>query len=78
MKGVAAVVAAACLFGVVGLTGCAPPGDAGPTSSAPSTVPRPLPPAAEGLAFIRDGRSFVIRAGAAQEVAANGAEKLCS
>ncbi len=76
MRGFSAVVAAVCLLGVFGLTGCAPPEDAGPTSNAPSAEPRPLPPAADGIAFIRDGRAFVIRAGAAREVAANGAEKL--
>jgi WD40-like Beta Propeller Repeat len=76
MRGATAVVVAVCLFGVIGLTGCSPPWDVGRTPGASSPSPQPLPPAADGLAFVRDGKSFVIKAGAAKEVAADGGEKV--
>jgi hypothetical protein len=76
MKATHRVAAVVCLVAVIGVSGCAPRRPLAPDSTRPATGTRPLPPFADGIAFVRDGVAFVVRDGSAHEVAADGIRKV--
>ncbi len=77
MRGLSAVVAVACLLGVLVLPGCARPDDAGPTSVATSARASALASCGgrNRCSSATAGR-WSVREGEEHEIAANGAEKL--
>lgn len=76
MRGLRCGVAVLCLVGLVGLAGCAPPKPVELAAVVPAAAPEPLPPSADGIAFVRDGAAFVVSGGSAGEIAADGATKV--
>ena len=67
--------AVACVLTLAGSLGCSRQSSETRAAVRPSVVATTLPPASEGLAFVRDGRSFVIRDGSPSEIAADGVER---